>query len=64
MPAAGQVIFYVPNGNPYPSHVALSLGGDNAQSLWHSPNAIDSVQRIQVNDLHVALDTIYLATWL
>jgi hypothetical protein len=58
-PAAGQVLFYLPQGRAVPSHVALSLGGDHAQSLWHSPNAIDSVQRIQVNDLHTVNDTIY-----
>lgn len=59
MPAAGQVIFYRPMGAARPSHIALSLGGNNAQSLWHSPNAITSVQRILVNDLHIPNDTIY-----
>jgi hypothetical protein len=59
MPKPGDYIFYLPQGKANPSHIALSLGGDNAQSLWHSPNNIDSIQRIKVNDLHVANDTIY-----
>jgi len=59
MPAAGQVIFYLPQGAAVPSHIAMSLGGNNAQSLWHSPNHIDSVQRILVNQLHTVNDRIY-----
>lgn len=59
MPVAGQVVYYVPQGAPNPSHIALSLGGNNAQSLWHRPNNINSVQRILVNQLHIPNDTIY-----
>lgn len=59
MPAAGQLIFYVGQGAPYPGHVALALGGNKAQSLWSKPNNVYSVQRIEINDLHVPNDTIY-----
>jgi hypothetical protein len=31
--------------------VAVSLGGDQAISLWNQPNSIASVQRIQVTAL-------------
>jgi len=49
-PRAGQLLFYV-NGGPIPGHVAVSLGGDQAISLWNQPNNVDAVQRIQVTAL-------------
>jgi len=49
-PAVGQLIFYYSEG-AYPGHVAVSLGGDQAISLWSKPNNVDAVQRIQVTDL-------------
>jgi hypothetical protein len=59
-PRSGQWIFYVPAGRSIPSHIALSQGGDNATSLWNQPNNVDSVQRIQVNDLATSGGTIYI----
>jgi Domain of unknown function (DUF4157) len=46
-PHAGQLLFYH-SGGSIPAHVAVSLGGDQAISLWNQPNNIASVQRIQV----------------
>jgi hypothetical protein len=46
-PRAGQLLFYH-SGGSIPAHVAVSLGGDQAMSLWNQPNNIASVQRIQV----------------
>ena len=46
-PRAGQLLFYH-SGGAIPDHVAVSLGGDQAMSLWNQPNSIASVQRIQV----------------
>jgi hypothetical protein len=46
-PRAGQLLFYH-SGGAIPAHVAVSLGGDQAISLWNQPNNIASVQRIQV----------------
>jgi hypothetical protein len=45
-PRAGQLLFYH-SGGAIPAHVAVSLGGDQAISLWNQPNNIASVQRIQ-----------------
>ena len=50
-PVMGQFIFYFPTGSTDPSHIALSQGGDVATSLWNQPNNVDSLQRIQINDL-------------
>ena len=50
-PTAGQFIFYLPKGASYPSHIALSHGGDDAISLWNQPNNVDHVQKIKINDL-------------
>ena len=49
-PSAGQLIFYLSSGT-IPGHVAVSLGGDQAISLWNQPNNVDAVQRIKVTDL-------------
>ncbi len=51
VPTAGQFLFFIEAGRPYPGHIALSHGGDNAISLWSMPNNIDTVQRIQINEL-------------
>jgi hypothetical protein len=60
-PRAGQLLFYHTSG-PVPGHVALSLGGDEAISLWNQPNNDRAVQRIRVTDLS---GTIYIgdAPW-
>ena len=59
-PEPGQQLFYVPDPpegvivlNPpgYPDHVAFSLGGDQAISLWKIPNGITWTQRITVTDI-------------
>jgi cell wall-associated NlpC family hydrolase len=50
-PSNGQLLFYYDSGDPYPGHVAIFLGGDQAISLWNQPNNVDSVQRIQATDL-------------
>ena len=50
-PQVGQLLFYHNQGDPYPGHVAISLGDDQAISLWNQPNNVDAVQRIRVNDL-------------
>ncbi|NEQ97270.1 MAG: DUF4157 domain-containing protein [Cyanothece sp. SIO2G6] len=50
-PTNGQFLFYYSGGDPYPGHVAISLGGDQAMSLWNQPNNVSSVQRIRVTDL-------------
>lgn len=49
-PSAGQLLFYH-TGGAVPGHVAVSLGGDQAISLWNQPNNVDAVQRIRVTDL-------------
>jgi hypothetical protein len=49
-PSAGQLLFYH-SGGAVPGHVAVSLGGDQAISLWNQPNNVDAVQRIRVTDL-------------
>jgi hypothetical protein len=49
-PRAGQLLFYH-TGGAVPGHVAVSLGGDQAISLWSQPRNVNSVQRIQVTDL-------------
>jgi hypothetical protein len=49
-PRAGQLLFYY-TGGAVPGHVAVSLGGDQAISLWNEPNHVDAVQRIQVTAL-------------
>ena len=49
-PTAGQLLFYH-TGGPVPGHVALSLGGDQAFSLWNQPNNNMHAQRITVTDL-------------
>lgn len=59
-PAAGQFIFYYPAGASVPSHIALSQGGDIATSLWNQPNNVDSLQRINVNDLATAGGKIFV----
>jgi Domain of unknown function (DUF4157) len=50
-PTAGQLLFYHTAG-PVPDHVALSLGGDEAISLWSQPHNDHHAQRIHVTDLH------------
>ena len=49
-PTAGQLLFYH-TGGPIPGHVALSLGGDQAFSLWNQPNNNKHAQRIGVTQL-------------
>jgi hypothetical protein len=49
-PRAGQLLFYH-SGGAIPAHVAVSLGGDQAMSLWSQPNNIAVVQRIQATSL-------------
>ncbi|TMQ05401.1 MAG: DUF4157 domain-containing protein, partial [Deltaproteobacteria bacterium] len=49
-PSVGQLLFYH-TGGAVPGHVAVSLGGDQAISLWNQPNNVDAVQRIRVTDL-------------
>jgi hypothetical protein len=49
-PQTGQLLFYH-TGGAVPGHVALSLGGDQAISLWNQPNNDMAVQRIRVTDL-------------
>ena len=48
LPAAGQFVFFVQGGEPV--HVALSLGGEQAMSLWRTPAR--SVARVGLFDLH------------
>jgi hypothetical protein len=50
-PTAGQLLFYIDGRAPYPGHVAISLGGDQAVSLWNQPHGEYATQRIHVNDL-------------
>lgn len=59
-PTAGQFVFYLPKGNPFPSHIALSHGGDEAISLWNQPNNVDKVQRIKINDLVSSGTEVYI----
>jgi len=59
-PTAGQFIFYLPKGAPYPSHIALSHGGDSAVSLWNQPNNVDEVQKIKINDLVSSGTEVYI----
>jgi hypothetical protein len=47
---SGQLLFYH-DGGAVPGHVAVSLGGDRAISLWNQPNHVDAVQRIRATDL-------------
>ena len=54
-PTAGQLVFYLPEGAAYPSHIAISLGEDRAISLWNQPNNVDAVQRININELPGAI---------
>lgn len=54
---AGQLLFYH-TGGAIPGHVALALGDGKAMSLWHSPNNIDTVQRLDIGDL---AGTVYIA---
>jgi hypothetical protein len=49
-PTVGQLLFYQTAG-PVPGHVALSLGGDEAISLWNQPHNDHHAQRIHVTDL-------------
>ncbi|MEH1887559.1 hypothetical protein [Nostoc sp.] len=62
MPQAGQLLFFRPKekifwglggekDRDYPAHVAISLGDDDAMSLWNKPNNIDHIQRIKVKDI-------------
>ena len=38
IPQIGDLLFYVKDNSSVPGHVALSLGGDQALSLWLKPN--------------------------
>jgi|GEM_PF-3534106 len=58
-PSAGQLLFYIDGGAPYPGHVALAIGGDQAISLWNQPHSVDTVQRIRIGDL---AGTVHVAT--
>jgi hypothetical protein len=49
-PTAGQLLFYF-TGGTYPGHVAISLGGDDAVSLWDEPRGDHATQRIRVAEL-------------
>ena len=53
VPRPGQLLFwYEPGGAwPDPSPVAISLGGDQAISLWNQPSNNNRVQRIRVSEL-------------
>ncbi len=51
VPSRGQLVFYLPAGSPRPSHVVLSLGGDQAMSLWEKPRKKKSAQRIKLSEL-------------
>ena len=51
--AAGTLLYYVPANNgrltqSFPNHIAVSIGNNQAVSLWTQPNNIDSAQRINV----------------
>lgn len=59
-PKMGQFIFYLPAAASVPSHIALAQGGDMATSLWNQPNNVDSLQRIQINDLATTGGQIFL----
>jgi hypothetical protein len=50
-PVAGQLLFYIDTGAPYPGHVAISIGGDQAISLWNQPRGEYATQRIRVDEL-------------
>jgi hypothetical protein len=50
-PRPGQLLYYISSGAAFPDHVALSLGGDRAMSLWNKPNNNRFVQQINVTDL-------------
>jgi hypothetical protein len=50
-PVAGQMLFYIDGGAPYPGHVAISLGGDQAISLWNQPHGEYATQRIRIDEL-------------
>ena len=47
---AGQLLFYF-TGGQYHGHVAISLGGDQAVSLWNQPRGEYATQRIRVDEL-------------
>ncbi len=49
-PQSGQLLFYYGYQERTPSHVALSLGGDDALSLWWKP--ADAVQHIKISDIY------------
>ena len=49
-PVAGQLLFYF-TGGTYPGHVAISIGGDQAISLWNQPRGEYATQRIRVDEL-------------
>ena len=49
-PVAGQLLFYF-DGGTYPGHVAISIGGDQAISLWNQPRGEYATQRIRVDEL-------------
>jgi hypothetical protein len=51
IPKPGQLLFFVDKIGEDPTHIALSLGGDKAVSIWNQPNNIDRVQIINVNQL-------------
>jgi len=59
-PKAGQLVFFKKPASSVPSHVLLSLGGDEGMSLWNQPNNSDFVQRIKITDLSSA-GTAYIA---
>ena len=63
-PQVGDLLFYGRNNSPAPGHVALSIGGDQALSLWRYPNDTLHVQRIRVStNLYHGLDgTVYIGT--
>jgi hypothetical protein len=51
----GDLIFFTPvtssGTQPYPAHVALSLGSGEVISLWYGPNNDDSVQKTTIAEL-------------
>lgn len=60
-PTAGQLVFFSGSGNdPYPGHVALSLGKNEVMSLWNRPNNNDSVQRTTVEEIVNAMGSAHV----
>jgi hypothetical protein len=51
MPTAGQLLFFTDTGDPYPGHVALSLGGKQMMTLWEAPFNITKLQRTTIKAL-------------